>query len=128
VVGHCADLLPLLEAAVRRLPDDPGLDLNYARCLTRTGQPKRAIPILLHVYELNPGSKWVHFLLAETDLALGDVAEADAQTQWLTTQRSDFFLGWRLRGDVLAMANRPVEAGLCYRKALELSPESTWLK
>jgi len=126
--GRCAAALPLLEAAVGQVPDDPGLDLNYAACLTRTGDPARAMPLLRHVYELDPGSKWVHFLFAEAHLALGEVTEADSQTEWLTTHEAGFSLGWRLRGDVLAAANRPVEAGICYHKALELSPESTWLK
>jgi len=128
VVERCREALPLLEAAVARAPDDAGLALSYAGCLNKLGQGSRSLPILIEIYERDPTSKWVHFLLAEAFLAVGSLDQADESTRWLTVRIPDFYLGWRLRGDVLTAMGRANDALESYRTALTLEPHNAWLK
>src|SRR5205085_7631936 len=128
VAERCGPALPLLESAVARTPNDVGLALSYAACLNKYGEGARALPILARIYERDPTSKWVHFLLAEAFLTLGHLPQADETTRWLTVRSPDFYLGWRLRGDVLAAIGRPDDALESYRTALVLEPRSAWLK
>ena len=128
VAERCPQALPLLEPAVARTPDDVGLALSYAACLNKRGEGSRSLPILARIYERDPTSKWVHFLLGEAFLTLGRLPQADETTRWLTMRSPNFYLGWRLRGDVLAAIGRPGDALESYRTALSLEPSSAWLK
>jgi predicted Zn-dependent protease len=128
VAERCRQALPLLEYASARAPDDAGLALGYASCLNKRGEGSRSLPILARIYQRDPTSKWVHFLLAEAFLNVGRLSQADETTRWLTVRSPNFYLGWRLRGDVLAAIGRPGDALESYRVALALAPRSAWLK
>jgi len=128
VTERCPQALPLLEVAFPRAPDDAGLALGYAACLNKRGEGSQSLPILARIYQRDPTSKWVHFLLGEAFLKVGDFAQAEQATRWLTVRSPQFYLGWRLHGDVLAASGRSDDALESYRAALALEPQSTWLK
>ena len=126
--GRCDAALPLLEAAIARGIDELPLDFNYASCLFKVGEPKRALPALTAACVRNPASRWSSAFLAETHRRLGNLEEAEKNTRWLTSRAADFYYGWRVRGDVLAGMGRWREAADSYRRAFALEPDKKWLK
>jgi tetratricopeptide (TPR) repeat protein len=124
---RCEQARPLLESASERIPEDSSVELKYAGCLNTLGEPQRALAVLRRMSERGPTSRWTRLYTADAYRRLGDLDQAERTARWITTGFADFYEGWRLEAEVLAAMGRPAEAAVCYRKALALRPENTWL-
>ncbi|MGH9381571.1 MAG: tetratricopeptide repeat protein [Thermoanaerobaculia bacterium] len=67
--GRPRQALERMAVALRRLPDEPVLRVEYARLLLRVGQPARAIEEVDRARELAPGDRDVLAAVAEVHLA-----------------------------------------------------------
>lgn len=61
----------LLSRAVELRPDDGAIADSYGFCLSRMGQPARALPELLRADKLNPGDPIILSHLGDAQMALG---------------------------------------------------------
>ena len=128
VADRCREALPLLDTAVRRGLGDWNLLVKRATCLTEAADPASAIEALLPMYDYNPESPWVRLLLAQNEARLGHLDTAVAITWTLVRTNPDFYEMWRFAGALNAAMNEPAHAARCYRRALRLRPQNTWLK
>jgi len=119
----CGPSLALFEALLARVGEDAELEESYGGCLTRLGQPERALPFLLDALDRNPESTWVRFFIAQADLALGNLQAAEVLSVNLGWRAPTSYFTWRLRGEVLAAQGRPLDAIYCYRVALRIRPD-----
>jgi tetratricopeptide (TPR) repeat protein len=127
VADRCVEALPLLDAAVERGLGDSSLALKYAGCLNDAGDGRRALAVLVPMYEENPGSRWVRLFLAEAEVRLGHFEEAERIARALAASDPDFYDVWRFGGRLYVLLDRPRDAARCYRRALYLRPGNTWL-
>ncbi|WP_308918182.1 tetratricopeptide repeat protein [Jannaschia sp. LMIT008] len=83
-----------LYAAVLRTPDDPAVNLTYARARLEAGDPQGAVPALERILIAQPGADAVRLLYADTLLRLGDAAGAERELAILRDRGVD--IGGRL--------------------------------
>ena len=112
-----ADAQPLVEAALRRDPDDPTLNAQSAAILNALGKPADALAVLEKLHAQEPNSRSVTTMLADTCLQTGKLDEADALYQQLLAQTPNDPDLLDDHAQILIRQQRFAEAIQAFRKA-----------
>lgn len=81
LAGQHATALPTFERLAKKRPDDVDVLGNLAACLQETGNPTRAVEVLLHALELDPKAFATHLNLSDAYLRLGRVEDGLKHSQ-----------------------------------------------
>jgi tetratricopeptide (TPR) repeat protein len=116
-----------LEKARRDGTFDINIDLMLGRLYAQTGAYDKALPLLRHVVDDQPGYQEGALLLAATEESAGRPADA-IETLENTLQASpDFYRGQLRLAETCERAHRWLEAAQAFEKALALNPRNTAL-
>ncbi len=83
------DARPLIETALKRIPDDPGLNMQMASLLAAEGEPEDSIPPLETLHTKLPTDAHVSEMLADAYLAANDPQKAEPLLAALLKSRPD---------------------------------------
>ncbi len=118
-----ADAQPLVEAALRRVPDDPSLNAQLATILNSEGKQAGALAVLEKLHKLEPASREVAAMLADADLQAGKLEEADALYQQLLAQTPADPALLDAHGQILIRQQQYAAAIAAFRKATAAKPD-----
>jgi tetratricopeptide (TPR) repeat protein len=118
-----ADAQPLVEAGLRRDPDDPALNAQLATILNAQGKQADALALLEKLHKLEPEARSVTTMLADADLQAGKLGEADALYQQLLVQTPNDPAVLDARAQILIRQQRYPEAMAVFRQAVAARPD-----
>jgi tetratricopeptide (TPR) repeat protein len=113
----------LLGQAVRTCPSDPDARRHYAQVLWHRGEPAQAIAQLEDACRLAADNALFRVLLAEMQLAAGQVELAGRTAQAAVDLAPKLAEAWAIRGQVVRVMGRPRQALGDYHRALGLAPD-----
>ncbi|HEX4038345.1 MAG TPA: tetratricopeptide repeat protein [Acidobacteriaceae bacterium] len=117
------DAQPLVEAALRKHPDDPGLNAQLATILNAEGKQDQALAVLEKLHALEPGSQAVTAMLADADFQAGKLDEADAlYGELLKAAPGDAGL-LDAHGQILIRQQHYAEALAVFQRAVTAKPD-----
>lgn len=113
----------LLDQAVRTCPSDPDARRHYAQALWHRGEQARAVEQLEEACRLAADNALFRVLLAEMQLAAGQVELARRTAQAAVDLDPKLAEAWAIRGQVMRATGRPRQALGDYHRALGLAPD-----
>lgn len=119
-----ADAQPLIEAALRRAPDDPTLNAQLAAVLSAQGKQDAALAVLEKIHQIEPSSRSVAMMLADAEVQAGNLDKADALYQQLIAASPGDPTLHDARGQILIRRQNYAEAVAAFRKALAADPSN----
>jgi tetratricopeptide (TPR) repeat protein len=123
--GQWAEASAELAQAVALAPEDGHYHLNYGWYLYRAGAPlQEARAELERAAILLPADPWPHFRLADLDFVAGDYEGMLARARQSIETSPKHSWGWMLQSQALRHLQRPTEAEISVRHAIELVPNS----
>ncbi len=117
-----ADAQPLVEAALRRNPDDPALNAQLAAILNAEGKAADGLAVLEKMHKLEPANSSVTAMLADAALQAGQMDEADALNQQLLAAAPADPALLDARGRILIRRQRYAEALAAFHQAVAAAP------
>ena len=117
-----ADAQPLVEAALRRDPDDPALNAQFATILNSQGKSADALATLEKLHQLQPASRDVTSMLGDAELQAGHPEQADALYRQLLAAAPDDPILNDADGQALIRLQRYADALAAFRKASSAKP------
>lgn len=112
-----ADAQPIVEAALRRAPDNPTLNAQLATLLNALGKQADALGVLRKLHQLEPANRAVTNMLADADTQSGDLDEAGTLYQQLLAASPNDPTLLDARGQILIRQQHYPEALALFRKA-----------
>lgn len=113
---------PLLEMALKRIPDDPGLNMQMASLLAAEGKPEESIAELERLHTKLPADAHVTQMLADAYLAAHNAAQAEPLLVTLLKSQPANADLLDEEGQALIYEQKFAEADTVFRHASALNP------
>ncbi len=120
--GDLARAIARLRSLIARVPPEPVLHAELARCLAETGEADAALLETGRALALAPSHAEATLLRAELLAARGDLAGAERECRRLLSAQPNHPGAWSALGEIELNAGRPAAAADCLRRAAQLAP------